>query len=69
MKSSEIAYALGISRRTIVLWVKEGRIPEPQKSKAGYFLWTDADLINLRGLTKRIPGPQPGTARRKAHGA
>jgi predicted DNA-binding transcriptional regulator AlpA len=70
LKSSEVARTLGISRRTLALWVKEGRIPEPQKSPAGYFRWTEADLLNVRGLTKRSPGPQPGTAvRRKKRAA
>jgi predicted DNA-binding transcriptional regulator AlpA len=67
LKSSEVAQTLGISRRTLTLWVKQGRIPEPQKSKAGYFLWSEADLMNFRGVAKRSPGPQPGTlVRRKA---
>jgi len=57
LKSSEVARTLGISRRTLALWVKEGRIPEPEKSPAGYFLWTEADLLNVRGMTKRRPGP------------
>jgi predicted DNA-binding transcriptional regulator AlpA len=70
LKSSEVARALGISRRTLALWVKEGRIPEPEKSKAGYFLWTEVDLLNVRGITKRPPGPQPGiTVRRKVRAA
>jgi predicted DNA-binding transcriptional regulator AlpA len=70
LKSSEVARILGISRRTLALWVKQGRIPEPEKSKAGYLLWTEADLLNIRGVTKRSPGPQPGSAvRRKSHAA
>jgi DNA-binding transcriptional MerR regulator len=70
LKSSEVARSLGISRRTLALWVKQGRIPEPQKSEAGYFLWTEADLLNVRGVAKRPPGPAPGTAgRRKLHAA
>src|SRR5215831_13666404 len=70
LKSSEIAAALGISRRTLALWVKQGRVPEPQRSEAGYLLWSDADLLNLRGVTKRSPGPQPTAAgRRNTHAA
>ena len=70
LKSNEVARAIGISRRTLALWVKQGRIPEPQKSSAGYFLWEEADLRNLRGVTKRPPGPHSGTAiRRKPHAA
>src|SRR5689334_18282262 len=69
LKSSEVARTLGISRRTLALWVKEGRIPEPQKSPAGYFLWADADLLNVRGLTKRSPGPQRGSTTRRRNRA
>ncbi|MBV9505394.1 MAG: MerR family DNA-binding transcriptional regulator [Acidobacteriia bacterium] len=69
MKSSEVARNIGISRRTLALWVKEGRIPEPQRSPAGYFLWTEADLLNVRGMTKRTPGPQPGTLVRRKNRA
>jgi len=65
LKSSEVAGILGISRRTLALWVKEGRLLAPEKTKAGYFLWTQADLLNLRGMTKRPPGPQPGTRVRR----
>jgi DNA-binding transcriptional MerR regulator len=70
MKSSEIAAILGISRRTLALWVKQGRIPEPVRSPAGYFLWTEADLVHFRWIAKRSPGPQRGTpGRRRAHAA
>ena len=58
LKSGEIARALGISRRTLALWVKQGRIPEPLKSSSGYFLWTEADLLHFRGLGAAAPGPQ-----------
>src|SRR5687767_4580526 len=44
LKSSEVARVLGISRRTLALWVKEGRILEPAKSPAGYFIWSETDL-------------------------
>ncbi len=70
LKSNEIARFLGISRRTLTLWVKQGRIPEPEKSMAGYFLWTETDLLNVKGVTKRSPGPQPGiSVRRRPHAA
>ncbi|MBV9154636.1 MAG: hypothetical protein JO097_00105 [Acidobacteriaceae bacterium] len=58
-----------MSRRTLALWVKEGRIPEPEKSPAGYFLWSEADLLNVRGMTKRPPGPQPETVVRRKNRA
>jgi len=64
LKSSELARILGISRRTLVLWVKQGRIPAPEKSPAGYFLWTEADLLYIRGIAKSSPGPQAGPRRK-----
>jgi hypothetical protein len=60
LKTSEVARVLNISKRTLALWVREGRIPEPEKSVAGYYLWTQTDLHNLVGLSKRPPGPQRG---------
>lgn len=66
LKSSEVARTLGISRRTLALWVKEGRIPEPEKSTAGYYLWAERDLQNCRGVVRRSPGPAPGTPARRS---
>ena len=62
LRSHEVAKLLGITRRTLQLWVRGGRIPEPERSQGGYYLWTAADLSDLRALPTLKRGRPPKRA-------
>lgn len=62
LRSSDVALILGVTRRTLQLWVREGRVPEPVRSDSGYYLWTSADLANVRSLPSRKRGRRPRSA-------
>jgi excisionase family DNA binding protein len=45
--TSEAAEKLHISRESIYVWLREGKIPAPQQIQLGkktQYLWTDADI-------------------------
>lgn len=49
LKSSEVAEALGISRPTLHVWIRKGRVPKPDVDPSnGYYRWSLKDLDVLR---------------------
>jgi excisionase family DNA binding protein len=45
--TSEVAEKLQLSRETLYVWLREGKIPAPQQIRLGkktQYLWTDADI-------------------------
>jgi DNA-binding transcriptional MerR regulator len=47
--SARVARILGITKRTLLNWVKSGKIPTPEVNpKNGYLLWTIADVEAVR---------------------
>jgi DNA-binding transcriptional MerR regulator len=53
--TEEVVNILGIYRKTLYNWEKNGRIPKPKRdSISGYRYWTADDLKQLQILTGRI---------------
>ena len=51
LKTHEVAAALNVSVTTLYTWLREGKVPEPNRhSITGYRLWTLKDLEIVRGL-------------------
>jgi MerR HTH family regulatory protein len=47
--TSEIASQFGVSKKTILNWLKTGKIPEPARNPVtNYRIWTDTDLAMIR---------------------
>ena len=47
----DVASVVGIGRATLERWLREGRIPTPEKIRIGkrkFRLWTDQDLAAIR---------------------
>lgn len=65
LRSNEVARLLGVTKRTLQLWVRNGRIPVPERSAAGYYLWSAADLCGLKALPTQKRGPRAGGAGRR----
>ena len=49
LRSQEVADVLGISKRTLMNWLRTQRIPEPERNQANrYRLWTTQDVERIR---------------------
>jgi transcriptional regulator with XRE-family HTH domain len=53
LKSAEVAEALGITKRTLKNWLRNGKAPEPKRNPANrYRLWTLGDVEEIRRLLR-----------------
>jgi excisionase family DNA binding protein len=51
LKTHEVAATLGVTITTVYNWLREGRIPEPQRNPVTrYRLWTVKDVELIRNL-------------------
>jgi len=51
MTSSQVASQFGVSKKTILNWLKAERIPEPSRHPiTNYRLWTDMDIAMIRRM-------------------
>jgi excisionase family DNA binding protein len=51
LKTHEVAESLGVTITTVYNWLREGRIPEPQRNPVTrYRLWTVKDVELIRNL-------------------
>jgi len=49
LKSQEVADILGITKRTLMNWLRTERIPEPERNLANrYRRWTAQDVERIR---------------------
>jgi DNA-binding transcriptional MerR regulator len=48
-KSAEVAELLGVTKQTVLNWLRRGLITEPERNPAtGYRLWTEKDIERIR---------------------
>ena len=48
-KSAEVAELIGITKQTLLNWLRQGLITEPERNPAtGYRLWTEKDIERVR---------------------
>ncbi len=52
--ASQVARALGISKRTLDRMIKDGRIPSPARSGNGYRFWTPPEMEHLERQSKEL---------------
>jgi len=49
LKSQEVADVLGITKRTLMNWLRTNRIQEPERNQTtGYRRWTAQDVERIR---------------------
>lgn len=49
--TAEVASQFGVSKKTILNWLKAQRIPEPERHPiTRYRLWTDTDIAMIRRM-------------------
>jgi DNA-binding transcriptional MerR regulator len=50
-KAAQVAQALGICKKTLFNWEKNGRIPNPKRDKTfGYRIYTQTDVGKLKKM-------------------
>jgi DNA-binding transcriptional MerR regulator len=48
-KSAEVAELIGVTKQTLLNWLRQGLITEPERNPAtGYRLWTEKDIEHIR---------------------
>ena len=48
-KTAEVAELIGVTKQTVLNWLKQGLITEPERNPAtGYRLWTEKDIERVR---------------------
>jgi len=51
LKSQEVADVLGITKRTLMNWLRAQKIPEPERNQANrYRRWTAQDVERIRQI-------------------
>jgi DNA-binding transcriptional MerR regulator len=51
LRSQEVADVLGITKRTLMNWLRAERIPEPERNQANrYRRWTPQDVDRIRQI-------------------
>lgn len=57
--SEEVAKAAGVRRETVIRWCKANKIPEPDRDRNGWRLFTEAELkAVVRYANTIIPAPR-----------
>jgi hypothetical protein len=53
LNTSEVASLIGTTKQTILNWLREGRIVEPERNPINnYRLWTDQDIMRIREMLR-----------------
>jgi DNA-binding transcriptional MerR regulator len=53
LKSGEVAELLGVTKQTLLNWLRRGLITEPERNPAtGYRLWTEKDIERVRRMLR-----------------
>ena len=53
-RSGEVADLLNITKRTLQNWLRQEKIPRPQKNESGYYIWTDVDVMDAREYVQKL---------------
>ena len=49
LKSAEVAELIGVTKQTLLNWLRRGLVTEPERNPAtGYRLWTEKDVERIR---------------------
>lgn len=53
-KSGEVADLINVTKRTLQNWLRQEKIPRPQKTQNGYYVWTDEDVMGAREYAQKL---------------
>jgi excisionase family DNA binding protein len=55
----EVAEKVGVSKETILRWLRTGKVPEPDRDRNGWRIFSDEDVEEvLRYKNRVIPSPK-----------
>ncbi len=53
LNTGEVAQLIGITKQTILNWLREGRILEPHRNQSNnYRMWTEHDVERVRNMIR-----------------
>ncbi len=58
--TAEAAKIAGISKATLLRWLKEGKIPETARDIRGWRVFTEEEVEHIREYANTITSPVPG---------
>lgn len=57
--TKEVADLAGVSRDTLIRWLRDGKVPEPDRNRNNWRMFNERELkAVLRYATKIIPSPR-----------
>ena len=57
-RTKDVADRVGVTKDTILRWLKEGKVPEPKRDRNGWRAFTEEDLQVVVGFaTRETPSP------------
>jgi molybdopterin-binding protein len=62
---TQVCSLLGVSPKTLYLWERAGKIPQPRRDRRGWRSYSGSDLAAIR----RLLGPEPAETPRPIRGA
>jgi excisionase family DNA binding protein len=56
--TQEVADLAGVTKRCILNWLRDGKIPEPDRDRNQYRIWTQKDVSIVLAYTAQRSKPQ-----------
>jgi excisionase family DNA binding protein len=57
--TAKVALLLGVSKQTLLNWVRSGKVPAPETMNNGkYYRWTVSELEGLRAILREEEQPK-----------
>lgn len=50
----DVCRNVGVSRSTLLRWLKQGIIREPMRDRRGYRIFSEADMADIRAEVERV---------------
>jgi excisionase family DNA binding protein len=54
LSTKEVADLAGVTRKTLLRWLKAGKIPEPDLDRNGWRTWTEEEAAKVAGYANKI---------------
>jgi MerR HTH family regulatory protein len=64
--TSEVARLVGVSKQTLLRWIRTGLVDDVRRDQRGWRVWSDEDLARVRRFRESYHGSQGGAAELRA---
>ncbi|MHC5056282.1 MAG: MerR family DNA-binding transcriptional regulator [Planctomycetota bacterium] len=58
LKAHEVAELAGISKNTLLRWLKAGKVPEVARDRNGWRVFSEEDVARVRAYAGKITPPE-----------